>query len=291
MNIIVIANCHIQPIRDGLALSSEIEEVFSIPVHLENTVHYTNAVDQIKQSQKEKFTVLEFGGLLQKAVLGAEIVSRVERVVSFTNIYFTGLHPDMTYFGGMGRRVSSPLGDYHSKICLLAFNKGLSIDQCEKLFNDATYQQLDFYTEWTESEAELRKRDEHLDIKFADEFLEMTKLEPTLYTFNHPLGIVFNRLLEKIYKHLGLTPLRFPDSYFYNYLASNAWWSVYPEINEFHKFKNLMPITFKAPDHLSRKFYSLREFISLSYRLYSEQNIREIELPLKLSNYLERIPS
>jgi hypothetical protein len=289
VNIIVIANCHVQPIRDGLALSSEIDEVFAIPVHLENTIHYTNAIEYIRKSQKEKFTVLEFGGLLQKAALGPEIVSRIERVVSFTNIYFTGLHPDMTYFGGMGRRVSSPLGDYHSKICLLAFNKGLSIDQCEKLFNNSIYQQFDFYTEWTESEAELRKRDEHLDIKFADEFLEMTRLEPTLYTFNHPLGIVFSRFLEKIYKYLGLTSPQFPGSYFYNYLASNAWWPIYPEISEFHKLKNLTPITFKAPDHLSRKFYNLREFISLSYRLYSEQNIREIELPLKLSNYLERI--
>jgi hypothetical protein len=289
MNIIVIANCHVQPIRDGLALSSEIDEAFSIPVHLENTIHYTNAIEQIKKSQKEKFTVLQFDGLLERAALGPEIVSRIDRVVSFTNIYFTGLHPDMTYFGGMGRRISSPLGDYHSKICLLAFKKGLSIDQCEKLFNDSMYHQLDFFTEWTESETELRRRDQHLDIKFADNFLEMSRLESTLYTFNHPLGIVFNKFLEKIYKHLGLNSSQFPDSYFYNNLANNAWWPVYPEINEFHKLKNKMPVNFKAPDHLSRKFYNLREFISGSYRLYTEQNVGEIDLPLKLSGYLERI--
>lgn len=289
MNIIVIANCHVQPIRDGLALSSEIDEVFSIPVHLANTVHYTNAIEQIKKSQKEKFTVLQFGGLLESASLDPEIVLRIDRVVSFTNIYFTGLHPDMTYFGGMGKRISSPLGDYHSKICLLAFKKGLSIDQCEKLFNDSTYRQLDFYTEWTESEAELRKRDDHLDIKFADDFFQMTRRESTLYTFNHPLGIVFSRFLEKIYKYFDLTPSNFPDSYFYNYLSHNAWWPVYPEINEFHKLKNMMPVNFKAPDHLSRKFYNLTEFISSSYRLYTEQGVGEIDLPLKLSGYLERI--
>lgn len=289
MNIIVIANCHVQPIRDGLALCSEIDEVFSVPIHLKNTVHYTNAIEQIQKSDKNSFTVLQFDGLLEKSDLGDNILSRVHRVLSFTNIYFTGLHPDMTYFGGMGRRISSPLGDYHSKICLLAFKKGLSVDQCEKLFNDSTYSQLDFFNEWTESKAELQKRDEHLDIKFADDFLEMTKLESTLYTFNHPLGFVFSRFIEKIYKHLGLNLQRFPDSYFYNYLASNAWWPIYPEINEFHKLKNVMPINFKSPDHLSRKFYNLREFIFASYQLYNEQKVGEIDLPLKLSDYLERL--
>ncbi len=288
MNIIVIANCHVQPIRDGLALSSDIDEAFSIPVHLVNTVHYTNAVEQIKNSRKEKFTVLQFGSLLETAALGPEIVSRIDRVVSFTNIYFTGLHPDMTYFGGMGKRILSPLGDYHSKICLLAFKKGLSIDQCEKLFNDSTYRQLDFYTEWVASETELRKRDDHLDIKFADDFLQMTRLESTLYTFNHPLGIVFSRFLEKIYKHLDLTAPNFPHSYFYNYLATNAWWPIYPEINDFHQLKNVMPVNFKAPDFLSRKFYSLKEFISSSYRLYTDQGVGKIDLPLKLSGYIDK---
>lgn len=289
MNIIVIANCHVQPIRDALALSSEVDEVFSVPVHLVNTIHYTNAIEQIKNSNKHKFTVLQFDSLLEKAGLGDDILSRIDRVLSFTNIYFSGLQPDMTYFGGMGKRVMSPLGDYHSKICLLSFIKGYSPEQCAKLFNSNTYDQLGFYLEWDKSDKELRRRDLTLDIKFADSFLEMAKNEPTLFTFNHPLGQVFYRLAEKIFTALTLEFPIYPSSFFYNYLATNAWWPVYPEIADFNSIKVGYSMSFKSPDHLSRKFYNLEQFIAASFDLYTRQGLNAIDFPAHLATNLDRI--
>jgi hypothetical protein len=289
VNIIVIANCHVQPVRDALALSHEVDEVFSVPIHLVNTIHYTNAIEQIKNSNKQKFTVLQFDGLLEKANLGNDILSRIDRVLSFTNIYFSGLHPDITYFGGMGKRVMSPLGDYHSRICLLSFIKGYSLDQCTNLFNSKNYDQLDYYKEWDKSDTELRRRDSTLDIKFADGFLEMTKNEPTLYTFNHPLGPVFYHLAEKIFTGLELAFPKFPTSYFYNYLATNAWWPIYPEIGDFNSIKFDHPMIFKSPDHLSRKFYSLEQFVAASFALYAQQGLTTNELPAHFANILERI--
>lgn len=287
MNIIVIANCHVQPIREGLALSSEVDETFSVPIHLINTVHYFEAIEKIKNASKKRFIVLQFNGLLEKAALGDEIMSRVDRVLSFTNIHFSGLHPDITYLGGMGSRVVSALGDYHSKICLLAFKKGYSIDQCEKLFNHSTYHRLDFYNEWNVSERELLNRDTLLDIKFAQEFLIMSRSENTLYTFNHPLGFVFHRFLEKIYQALDIQFPKFPNSFFYNFLANDVWWPVYPEISEFHQSTKSMSMSFKAPDHLGGKLYNLNQFISSCYRLYDQQAIHSLDLPENISKKLE----
>lgn len=289
MNIIVIANCHVRPILDGLSLSQEVEELFSIPFHLINTIHYANAIEKIKNSKKKKFTILQFDSLVEKANLGDDILSRVDRILSFTNIYFSGLHPDMTYFGAMGKRVTSPLGDYHSKICLLAFIKGYSLDQCANLFNAKTYEQLGFYMEWDKSDKELRRRDITLDIKFADIFLDMTKNEPTMYTFNHPLGQVFYHLVEKIFSALALVFPKYSSSYFYNYLATNAWWPVYPEIADFNSVKIAHSMNFKSPDHLSKKFYSLEQFISASYDLYSQQGLNAIGFPARLAANLENI--
>jgi hypothetical protein len=289
MNIIVIANCHVGPICEGLALSPEVDEIFPIPIHLINTDLYRNALERIKNSHNQNFTVLQFDGLLEKTGLDEQTLARVDRVLTFTNIYFTGLHPDLTYVGDRGRRIYSPIGDYHSKICVLSFVKGYSLEKCEHLFNVKTYEELDFFEEWNKSHNELNQRDLSLDIKFSGQFLEMVKNEPTLYSVNHPLVAVFNRLINQIFMVLEVEFPKFPDAFFYNHLASDAWWPVYAEINEFHFLKQSMSMSFKSPNHLGKNFYNLTQFLSASYKLYNEQAVTDTLLPPSLANYLERI--
>ncbi|WP_151711033.1 WcbI family polysaccharide biosynthesis putative acetyltransferase [Acinetobacter brisouii] len=57
-----------------------------------------------------------------------------DRFISYTNIFFTGLHPDLSYFGSFNQRINSPLGDYHSKLALTAFAKNMSITECLDLY-------------------------------------------------------------------------------------------------------------------------------------------------------------
>jgi hypothetical protein len=289
MNIIVIANCHVQPIADGLMLHPQVENLYSIPIHLINTEHFTNALSKIKESNNKNYTILQFDKLLSKVDLGEEVMSRVDTILTFTNIYFSGLHPDLTYIGQMGKRVISPLGDYHSKICFLSFMKGYTEDTCINLFNMSTYEKLDYLKKWEISSTELRSRDTTLDIKFADIFLSMIKNESTLYTINHPLGSVFSRLLLLIFEKLNIEIMTFPSSYFYNHLANNAWWPVFQEVIEYHKIGYSSPMLFKSPDSMSRKFYDLNQFISASYKFYTDQDVTSVTLPENFKHEFEII--
>jgi hypothetical protein len=289
MNIIVIANCHVDPICERLALSPEVDGVFPLPIHVINTDVYRKALERIKNSINHNFTVLQFDGLLEKTGLDEQTLARVDRVLTFTNIYFTGLHPDLTYMGDRGKRVYSPIGDYHSKICVLSFVKGYSLEQCENLFNAKAYEELGFFEEWNKSHNNLYQRDLSLDIKFAGQFMEMVKNEPTLYSINHPLVAVFTQLINQIFVALEVEFPKFPDVFFFNHLASDAWWPVYSEINEFHSLKQSMSMSFKSPNHRGKNFYNLNQFISASYKLYTEQAVTETLLPPSLANYLDRI--
>jgi hypothetical protein len=289
MNIILIGNCQIQPIGDGLRLAPEIKNIYPIPVHLMNSVHYVNAINTIKKSNDEKYVILQFDNLISKVDLGSDILSRVDKKLSFTQLYFGGLHPDITYFGQLGKRILSPLGDYHSKICLLSFMKGYSEEECIKLYNYKIYERLNFFSIWESSEDELCLRDQKVDIKFASDFFQMVKNEPTLFTINHPIGIVFDKLVKKITESIGINYPNFPSAFCYNYLANNSWWPVYPEIIDYHKISYSSQMYFKSPDNMSRKFYDLDHFINASYKAYNDQKVDVTQLPSALKSSFESI--
>jgi hypothetical protein len=289
MNLIVIANCHVQPICDGLSLSPDIKNIFPIPYHLKGTTHYTDAIEKIKISTEKKFNILQFNNLLDSVDLGQDFPAKIDQLISFTNIFFTGLHPDMTYIGSLGKRILSPLGDYHSKICLLSYLKGYSVEKSASLFNTNTYEKLNFFNIWEESAKELISRDTQLDIKFALEFLSTAKQEAALFTFNHPLATVFNKLLKNISKYLGVRYADYPASYFYNYLANNAWWPIYQEIGDCHKIPYSTPMLFKSPDHLAREMLDLANFISKSYKSYLDQGLVINNLPETVKSHFEFI--
>jgi hypothetical protein len=137
---------------------------------------------------------------------------------------------------------------------------------------------------WESSSNELRERDKQVDIKFGEDFLSMTKCEPTLFTINHPVGIVFDKLVKKITHSIGISSSNYPSSFFYNYLASNSWWPLYPEILDYHNLSYANSMLFKSPDNLKRKFYTLNQFVTASYMAYKDQNVDSSQLPQRLLN-------
>jgi len=269
MKIIIIGNCQIQPLADGLLLHPGVEEVIPIPLHLKGREFYTKPIDLINNSA-DTYTVLAFNNALSDLDFTPSTQSRFSRVLTFTNIFFRGLHPDLIYLGGMGDRLKSPVGDYHSLICAMSFLKGLNIDQCKERFNQEIYEKLGFFSEWDISAKELLKRDELTDIKFAAEFLDMAKVEPVLFTANHPMAKPFLKLLNKIAIRLELEPISFPEQYYNNYLSNNTWWPVYPEVANKFDLQYKTPMTFKSPDNINRKTFSLDMFISKSYDIYEQ---------------------
>ena len=65
------------------------------------------------------------------------------RFRQYTNLYFTGYHPDLTYYGDRGVRLQSAMGDYNSRIALISYLQGVSIDETHK-----TLQRCDLPEAW-----------------------------------------------------------------------------------------------------------------------------------------------
>jgi hypothetical protein len=275
MNIIIIGNCQIQSIANGLELSNEVDEVVQFPIHLKGNRVFSEALDYVNVSEKE-WIVLTFRDLLDEINFSEVIKSKFKKIITFTNIYFTGLFPDQIYLGGMGDRLISAAGDYHSLICALSFLKGLNIDSCIKKYNDEVYSSLGYYDYWRVSKEELLNRDALLDIKFAQIFLEMASKTPVLHTFNHPTAEVLLTLVNLILNHIGLEKISFPSNFFYSHLASNTWWPVYPEIAKKFGIQYSTGMFFKSPDHIKRKIYNLNEFVGLTYKKYEDYGREKI---------------
>ena len=96
------------------------------------------------------------------------------------------------------------MGNYSSKITIDSFKKGLSIDECLSKYNDEYYLEKGYHKIWDKSALALKERDNNCDIGFAEEFLELTRKEHTMLTFNHPKISVLFSYLEKIFNLFGI---------------------------------------------------------------------------------------
>lgn len=278
MNIIILANCQVQPLAHFLEMHPDIQSVIQIPLHLKGTDHYINPIRTIEESEK-KFTVLQFPESIDALDFSENAKAKFDAVVNFTNIYFTGLHPDATYLGGMGKRFLSPVGDYHSRITYLSYVKGLTIAECMQKFTSETYEKLGYYNQWDSSSSELINRDVKNDVKFAEEFLDITSSDLSLLTFNHPTALVFNKLGNRLLNFIGLKKMPLPIESQPNFLATNTFWPVYENLDLSKRIKYTTPFIFKAADNLGKKIYRLDQFISQSFQNYDSFGIDNIIKP------------
>lgn len=186
-----------------------------------------------------------------------------------TNIYFSGLHPDIVYLGSFpNKRYVSALGDYHSRIIVFSYIQGVSEAECIARFTGATYEAAGYFDEFEKSAQELRRRDETVDIKFADQFLETVRNNPALYTVNHPIITTIYEQAKKICEFFGVTYDGYPDTYFGNALSAATWWPIYPEIAEYHKLPYRTPPIFKTAQVKGNHYYSIERMVSECYRVY-----------------------
>ena len=190
-----------------------------------------------------------------------------ERLVTFTNLHFEGLQPDM--YGPSHVRQSghqSPLGDWHSGLVVACFLQGLPAVECVRRFDGKTYERLGFFGAYERSAAELRARDASVTVRFADEFLAMTETELTMLTTNHPTSPVFAALARRIATHLGLDNPAFSPDAFANELEHGPVWPVYPEIAEALGLPYRTRLVFQQPG--SGRQLTLEEFVAESYTRY-----------------------
>lgn len=191
-----------------------------------------------------------------------------QRFATFTNIHFCGIHPDITYLGGRGLRIKSPLGDYHSKIVLSSYLNNLSPEECERRFCCDKYSEYGYYDEYDKSSNELTKRDEAIDIRFSETLIDIIKNRYSLYSINHPVGSVFSLLSDHILSHLGLEQMQFPNGMGFDSLSESQWWPIYREIGINAGLNYSTPLTFKRAKADGGGAIDLTKFIAESFDCY-----------------------
>ncbi len=199
-----------------------------------------------------------------------ELRSSGRPVLSTTNFYFAGLHPDAIYLGGFQGRVISPLGDYHSKIIVASYLQGASVAECIRRFNGETYENAGYFSVFKQSADELLNRDSQIDVKSAEIFIERLRVAPTMMTVNHPVVDVIALQAAAIIQALNLSATPFPPSYMVNTLSESAWLPIYPEVREALRIEYETPMNFKRPNQLVP--LSLGEYVAGSFDLYAQQH-------------------
>ncbi|GAA0745900.1 hypothetical protein LRH25_11355 [Ideonella azotifigens] len=270
-NVIVIGNCQAAPLAHMLEQLPDIATARSIAVHERGSKRFAEIDAELQplldRADTHVFTFPvkgEHGGYSTD-----ELRQRTAKVKTITNLFFDGLHPDVTYVGQMSARLQSPLGDYHSKIILDAFCEGRSEAECRAMFNAAEYERRGYFQAYDRSAKELLARDKDVDVPFAKEFLGLVRQFPTLMTFNHPTSVVFQAYGVRLAKELGLTLPQFPAPYVKNPLAGSVLWPVYKELAQAHGLKYGTPMVFRQADSRGGCFFGLPDLIKRSYALYT----------------------
>jgi hypothetical protein len=266
----IVANCHCLPLADAFALCVPSADTDFIDVNFANTPDMlartallASAPDgQIIYTQpiSDRFAELGTDALRQR--LGSA------GVITFTNIHFSGMHPDTTYLGKMGARLQSFFGDYHSKLVLFCYVSGRSIGDCVGMFKGTIYQKLGYLDAFRQSSEELLGREKGIDVQFAEPFLAMARRMPTLYTINHPTGPVFLALAEAMARYGGLPFARFDPSMFQNHLAVNYIWPVYDTIAEHNRLAFRSAPYFVTRSQRASRAFGLPEFVAGYYAAY-----------------------
>ncbi|MFZ2989254.1 WcbI family polysaccharide biosynthesis putative acetyltransferase [Ideonella sp.] len=272
----VIGNCQASPLASALGALPGIAVAQAVPLHLAQTPAFKQIETELESVLADPeavvftFNVSDHHGRFSTQALR----QRRDRVVTITNLHFSGLHPDVTYLGSMGSRLHSPMGDYHSRIVLDAFLAGCTTAECAARFNGRVYAESGYFDAYAEAEQTLLARDEGLDVKFAAQFLAMVPEVPTLYTMNHPTAVVIQAFAARLAAHLGRELPIFPVHYLRNHLGEGAWWPVYGEIAEAAGLKYRTPMVFQQPRPRGGKLLTLPEMIERSYAAYERYGER-----------------
>jgi hypothetical protein len=255
---VVISNCQAQPLSAWLTLFSAntVFEVFSIhllkPQSRESEI--AKFVDRAKLEYQLILTVnlsSEFGALETGKIAQTFYGLPVIRI---SNIYFSGLHPDLMYIGGLGKRVTGPLIDYHSKIAVHGYLRDLSIEKTTTLYTETTYCELRFYEEMSLSLETLKTRDSQVDIPISNLLPDYLQRALCFFSVNHPTSALLAPYCHHIIRSLAAQGLGSPSGVpldsglCADTLANNVIFPIYPEIAARHGIPWLGSYVFRLPN-------------------------------------------
>jgi hypothetical protein len=276
---IVISNCQCLPIASWLTTLSA-HTVFDfwgvhlvLPEEMDSAI--TTFIDLVKSQYDLVLTIPlsdDYLGLSTERI--TETFSGIP-VIRISNIYFSGLHPDLTYLGGLGHRVLGPLSDYHSRLAIQGFQKGLSVENTMPLFCEETYKFLGYYDEYERSLNTLRERDRVVDVPVADILADRLKVSLCLFSVNHPTSALLSVYCDRIVHYLERKGLGcrsdMPANAFVcsESLAQSAIFPIYPEIADHHGIPYFGSDAFK-PEGSRVNAIDLFTFVKAEFEAFAE---------------------
>ena len=199
-----------------------------------------------------------------KRLSTASLKASAKSLVVIQNIYFRGYFPDCAYVGPMGRRLKSPVGDYHSQLIYDTWREGLAWPHAlERLqqFSQKVVEEV-----FKLSAQELQEREKKCDVPIADQLLEPPRDFARMYTFNHPTLALHRIYLQRILRYLGL-PAKLIECD--DPLDQHTKWPIYDSVRQVLKLPaGTGESQFVASRSLGDKTLNMMQMCMESYEIY-----------------------
>lgn len=261
--VLVLGNCQAPNIARCLASATDVS-VLGIEVMLYSSEQklFAQLIEDANYIVTPELSEV-FGSIGFEVIKKAHSSQKV--IISYSPFYFTAEHPDIAYWGSRGRRVSSPVGDYHSRIALRSFLEGLSVAECINRFNADAFFEMGYFDAFDNSLIETIRREQDCDVKIGD-YLEAKFGEERLsLSVNHPTSSLFIEFSRRILLATGLEAAPVCIGAFPNSLLANVIWPLHPLLVE--RFQ--MKIDSSTSYFRSGVMIDHDEFIDRSYENYS----------------------
>ncbi len=200
-----------------------------------------------------------------------------DRVKTILNLYFTGYNPDLRYLRHpQVGTLRGPLSDYHNKTILTGWMLGVDQKQVVKWLNDPFFNQQEYALASQASLAELKKREELVDVPIVDCIEAGYKHQRFFFTFNHPSAALLAQ-----YAHRVSAMLLGNATEIHNELIKNEFLDqLIPKIPPGLGHEQAAQAVSKGQEVLSvngakielgaEKNYTDEELVALFYQIYSE---------------------
>jgi hypothetical protein len=239
---VVISNCQAQPLKHTLSLLCKGLLFDNLSVHLLGHDRDREIADFVSRAQAQYDIVVSVGLSDDWGPLAADRIRDTfagKAVTLISNLYYTGLHPDIVYIGGMSQRLPGPLGDYHSRVALTGFLRGLPVETIRQMYTASIYERLGFFQAHAHSIAELTSREERHDVTVVPLIESMLRDRPLFMSVNHPTSHLIWAYGQKIARHLAdhhavrLSHWAGGPDQMVNHLGNASVFPVYPEIGAY----------------------------------------------------------
>ena len=208
----VVANCQGTPVADLLRILCDDIEITTITIvhkarddESEADLNAYRASDIIlSQLVNDKYPCEYVQTERLKAKFG-------KKVITWPNLYFAGYNPEMLYIRDADRRpANGPIGDYHLRPVIEAFNQGESPETALAWLIDPDRNTEHYSGRAQQSLEELKRREDIADIKITDHMSARLSVAKQFHTFNHPSLEMLAVLTRRIADRMGKEIVRYP---------------------------------------------------------------------------------